>query len=516
MKALILLAWSLLSAVAPAIQETTRAPNVVLIYGDDVGYGDVGVYGAKKIPTPHIDQLAKEGLRFTDAHCSAATCTPSRFSLLTGIHGFRHRVRVLPPNAPMTIKPGMFTLAQLFQKAGYETAVIGKWHLGLGDGKTPVDWNGKIAPGPLEIGFASSFLLPSTNDRVPCVYVENHRVLNLDPKDPLYLGRKPKGFQGTVYPDGRKDRNAMTFYRSSVGHNQSVINGIGRIGYQWGGKAALWDDETMADVFVARAKKYLATRKKDQPFFLYFSSQDIHVPRAPHPRFRGKSKLGYRGDAMVQLDWATGEILASLERHGLVENTIVIFTSDNGPVYDDGYEDGTTVRTSTKEVDRGHDASGPYRGGKYQIYEGGTRVPFIIRWPGKIQHGVSKAMVNQIDFLASFAALLKIELTDDQGIDSRNTWDAFIGRDHEGLPYMIEESGGLALRQGPWKFIRGRTRRGRGKKARAKKKQDQLYKLDTDIGERKNLIEIETVRGEAMRALLERLASDRKGIRQQG
>ena len=487
---------------ATAVPAADR-PNIVIIYGDDVGYGDVGVYGAKLIPTPNIDKLASEGLVFTDGHCSAATCTPSRFSMLTGIHGFRHGVRVLPPNAPLKIKPDMFTLPQLFKKAGYETAVIGKWHLGLGDGKTPVDWNGDVKPGPLEVGFDYSFLLPSTNDRVPCVYVENHRVVNLDPGDPLFVGKKPAGIDCTEYPDGRRDRSAMTYYPSSHGHNNSVINGIGRIGYQWGGKSALWDDETMADEFVRQTKKYLALRTKERPFFLYFSSQDIHVPRAPHPRFRGKSKLTFRGDAMVQLDWATGEILKALDEHGLAENTLVIFSSDNGPVYDDGYEDGTTVRTSSQEVDRGHDGSGPYRGGKYQIYEGGTRVPLIVKWPGRIGPGISNALVNQIDFIASFAALLHIELGDNQAIDSRNVMPALLGKDDKGLSYTLEEARGQALRRGHWKYVRGK-----GKNAGA------LYNLETDIGEQNNVAQENAAVARQMKELLQQVIDAKRGIRQ--
>ena len=161
---------------------------------------------------------------------------------------------------------------------------------------TPVDWNSEVKPGPLEVGFNYSFLLPSTNDRVPCVYVENYKVVNLDPNDPLYVGKAPEGHKSTVYPDGKKDRSAMTYYQSTHGHNNSVINGIGRIGYMWGGKSALWNDETMSDEFVIQAKKYMRKAAKgDKPFFLYFSSQSIHVPRAPHPRFHGKTKLGFRG-----------------------------------------------------------------------------------------------------------------------------------------------------------------------------------------------------------------------------
>jgi len=498
----------LVLAVLVLVSSVTHAadrPNVVIIYGDDVGYADVGVYGAKLIPTPNIDRLAGEGLLFTDGHCSAATCTPSRFSMLTGIHGFRHGVRVLAPNAPMKIKPFMFTLPQLFKKAGYQTAVVGKWHLGLGDGETPNDWNGEIEPGPLEIGFDYSFLLPYTNDRVPCVYLENHCVVNLDPKDPLYVGnKKPEGVVCTEYPDGRKNREAMTYYQSSHGHNQSVINGIGRIGVQWGGKSALWNDETMADEFVARTKKYLAARTKDQPFFLYFSSQDIHVPRAPHPRFHGKTTLGYRGDAMVQLDWATGEILKTLDELGLAENTIMIFSSDNGPVYDDGYKDGKIVHPSTKEVDQGHDGSGPYRGGKYQIYEGGTRVPFIVRWPGRIEPGKSDAMISQIDLLASFADLLDIDLKADQAIDSRNALQTLLGKDKKGQSYMIEEAGrSLALRRGCWKYIQGK---GNG----------QLYNLDNDIDERNNVASENEELAKEMQQMLQKLIDAKDGIRKAG
>ena len=493
-----------------AVGHAGEKPNVVLIYGDDVGWGDLGCYGATMIPTPNLDKLAAQGVRFTDGHCSAATCTPSRFSMLTGIHGFRHNVRILAPNAPMKIKPEMFTLPKLFKQAGYATAVVGKWHLGIGDGKTPVDWNADVKPGPLEVGFDYSFLLPSTNDRVPCVYLENYRVVNLDPEDPLYVGKLPVGAESTVYPDGKEDPSAMTYYRSSHGHNNSVINGIGRIGKMWGGKSALWNDETMADEFVKQTEKYLAGRKgkDDEPFFLYFSSQDIHVPRAPHPRFHGKSQLGFRGDAMVALDWAVGEIVASLEENGLAENTIVIFSSDNGPVYDDGYEDGTTVLTSTKESDRGHDGSGPYRGGKYQIYEGGTRVPFIIRWPGKIEAGkVSPAMVNQIDFTASFAELLGVELAADQAIDSRCTLDAFLGKGDQGQEVMLEEARTLAIRKGDWKLIRG------GKRKKGKPAPDELYDLSTDIGERKNLIKEKPELGRELRAQLEKLVNAKGGIR---
>ena len=454
-----------------------KSPNVVIIYGDDVGFGDVGVYGAQKIPTPNIDRLATEGIQFLDGHCTASTCTPSRYSMLTGLYGFREGVGILPPDAPLCIPTDVLTLPKLFKKAGYDTAVIGKWHLGLGRPGVKTDWNGAVKPGPLEIGFDYSFLLPSTNDRVPCVYLENHHVVNLDPNDPLYVTHAPvapQGFKGTVYPDGRKNPEAETYYEADDQHSCSVINGIGRIGYQWGGKSALWNDETMADEFVHQAKKYIAS-KKDRPFFLYFASQDIHVPRAPHPRFQGKTSLGKRGDAMVQFDWVTGEIVKTLEEHGLRENTIIVFSSDNGPVYDDGYKDGSTVRQSSQEGDGGHDGSGPYRGGKYQIYEGGTRVPFIVSWPAKIKPGTSNALVNHIDFIASFADLLGVELKPNEAVDSRNMLKAFLGEDPVGLPFMPEESfRTLGLRRGPWKYMTSHK--------------EELYNLESDIDEANNVI----------------------------
>ncbi len=484
--ALIVLAMTCQVTVA---QTDGTKPNVVLIYGDDVGYGDVGVYGSEKILTPNIDRLAKDGLVFSDGHSTAPTCSPSRYAMLTGCYGFRQGLGILSFNAPLSIAVDRFTLPRVFKQAGYATAIIGKWHLGLGNAdpssdrpRSTADWNGEVKPGPLEVGFDYSFLLPNTNDRVPCVYLRNHRVVNLDPKDPLWVQGfpAPRDPRSTTYPDGRKNPEAMTYYRNSRGHNHSVINGIGRGGSMAGGKSALWDDETMADTFLEEAQEYIAANK-DKPFFLFFSSQDIHCPRAPHKRFQGKTDLGYRGDAMVALDWVAGQLMDTLEEHGLAENTIVIFSSDNGPVYDDGYNDGTTVRPTSGEVDGGHDASGPYRGGKYQLYEGGTRVPFIIRWPGKIQPGTSEALVSQVDFLASFAALLNVDVPKDQATDSRNMMSAFLGKDRQGRPHLIEEGyWKLALRKGAWKYIALDEKH---------KKKAELYNLDEDISEQDDLLD---------------------------
>ncbi|MDH3584931.1 MAG: sulfatase-like hydrolase/transferase, partial [Phycisphaerae bacterium] len=354
-----------LALVSPAC--AADRPNVIVIMADDLGYGDVSCYGAKDFKTPHIDRLAAEGLRFTSGYCSASTCTPTRFSFLTGKYAFRQKgAGIAPPNATALVKPGVTTIASQLKKAGYATAVVGKWHLGLGAGAGP-NWNGEINPGPLEIGFDYCFLLPTTNDRVPSVYVENHRVRNLDPADPLWVGRKKPAPDHPVGTDPAVRAKLKMDW--SHGHNSTVHNGIGRIGFFTGGHAARWRDEDLADEWVKQSVKWIE-QNRDKPFFLFFSSHDIHVPRMPHERFHGKSGLGFRGDAIVQLDWCVGELTKTLDRLKLTENTLIVFCSDNGPVLDDGYKDGA------KEKLGSHKPAGPYRGGKYSIFEGGTRTPF--------------------------------------------------------------------------------------------------------------------------------------------
>jgi len=474
-----LLALFVLAVGLPNMLPAAEKPNVVLIYGDDVGYGDVGVYGAEKIPTPNIDRLAAQGLMFTDGHCAASTCTPSRYSLLTGEIATRKAgTGIAHGLANMIISPDQFTLADVFQQSGYATAVIGKWHLGLDT--EPIDWNGVIEPGPEALGFDHHFIIPATNDRNPCVYVEDGRVVNLDPEDPITVsrrGRIPDSVPGTVHPDARLDPESITAYPGDRAHSASVINGLGRIGYIKGGKSALFKDEDITDDLVREAGEFIRDNA-DRPMFLFFSASDIHAPRWPHDRFRGKSQHGLRGDAMVSFDWSVGAIVKLLADQGLTDNTIVIVTSDNGPVYiDGGYRDGCETVGSSGS-DRGHDASGPYRGGKYQIYEGGTRVPMIVRWPGRIEPGTSKALISQTDFLASFAALLGVDVPKDAAIDSQNALPALLGNDAVGDPMIVAQSGRkLALRKGAWKWIPGDKRTPAG----------QLYHLGRDVGETTNV-----------------------------
>ncbi|MFW5753379.1 MAG: sulfatase family protein [Marinilabiliaceae bacterium] len=406
-----------------------KDPNVILIYTDDVGYGDLSCYGGE-IPTPNIDALANSGLMLTNAYATAATCTPSRFSLLTGEYAWREPGRgVLEGDAPAIIDPARETLPKVMKRAGYRTGIVGKWHLGLG-GEGGPDWNGKVAPGPLETGFDYSFLLPATGDRVPCVYLENHHVVDLDPDDPIKvsfsknIGDRPTGLE---HPEKLKQM-------WSHGHNHTIINGISRIGYMKGGEDALWRDEDMADVFIDKAVDFI-NDPEDSPFFLFFSTHDIHVPRVPHERFQGSTGYGPRGDAIAQLDWSVGKLMKTLEEKEMKENTLVIFTSDNGPVLDDGYEDNAAEKLGL------HTPAANLRGGKYSAYEAGTKVPMIVQWPAKLtEGGQSDALFSQVDMLASFASLLGVDFNQYDAIDSHNHWDVLIGKEKEGSDVIIQSA----------------------------------------------------------------------------
>lgn len=428
--------------------DQTEHPNIIVIMADDLGYGDVSCYGASAVQTPHIDQLAAEGLRFTDGYCSASTCTPTRYSFLTGTYAFRRpRTGIAPPNAPAIISPGTETVASILQRAGYATAVIGKWHLGLG-GKDGPDWNGELKPGPLEIGFDTCFLLPTTNDRVPQVYVHDHRVPNLDPADPLWVGnRKPD----QAHPTGKTHRDELKMDWSH-GHNATIHNGISRIGFYTGGHAARFRDEDLADKWVEQSKAFIQEHR-DEPFFLFFAAHDIHVPRMPHERFQGTTSLGFRGDAIAEFDWCVGQLVETVDQLNLSENTLFILCSDNGPVLDDGYQDQALERNGD------HRAAGPYSGGKYSVYEGGTRTPFITRWKGTIDPGVSDQMVCTIDLAASLAALTHQPIPADACLDSWNVLDALLGvTDAQGRDHLIQQNNGnngtYAIRVGDWKLHR--------------------------------------------------------------
>ena len=508
MKARLFVAALLLLPIG-LLQAADKRPNILVIMADDLGYGDVSCYGATELSTPSIDQLAGEGLRFTSGYCSASTCTPTRYSMLTGTYAFRRKgTGIAPPSAPAVIKPGTETVASILQRADYETAVIGKWHLGLG-GEMGPDWNGDLKPGPLEIGFDTCFLLPTTNDRVPQVYVHDHRVPNLDPKDPLWVGRKKPG---PDHPTGRTHRDKLKMDWSH-GHNATIHNGISRIGFYTGGHKARFRDEDLADKWVEKSIEFME-KNRDKPFFLFFSSHDIHVPRMPHERFQGKTKLGYRGDAIVQLDWCVGELMKALDRLELAKKTLVIFCSDNGPVLDDGYKDGAVEKNGK------HRAAGPYAGGKYSVYEGGTRTPFITRWKGRIQPGLSDEMVCTIDLPASLATLSGQSLPADACLDSFDVLGALLGKENaRGRDHLVQQNNGnngtYALRAGDWKLHRYDKKTARNKVvekklANTKVPRYLLFNLGADQRERKNLYAEKPEVAKRMVARLEKILADGK------
>jgi arylsulfatase A-like enzyme len=445
-------------------------PNIVLIYADDVGYGDTGCYGATAVQTPNIDRLAREGLRFLDAHSAAATCTPSRYAMLTGEYAFRQKgTGILPGDAALIIEPGRETLPSMLRGAGYTTGVVGKWHLGLGVGHP--NWNGELKPGPLEVGFNYCFIIPATGDRTPCVFVENHRVANFDPADPIEINYESK--VGNE-PTGAERPDLLTT-KPSHGHDNTIVNGISRIGYMAGGKAARWHDENIADVLTQHAADFIK-QNRDKPFFLYFATHDIHVPRVPHPRFRGATKMGPRGDAIAEFDWSAGQVLKTLDELGLADNTLVILSSDNGPVVDDGYKDDAVEKLGS------HKPAGPLRGGKSTAFEGGTREPLIVRWPGHIPAGAtSSALICQIDLLASLAALTNQKLPNHAAPDSVNVLPALLGQSQEGRELLVEQGRNIALRQKNWKFIEPVKQNG------GFAPKPQLYDLGDDLAEKHNL-----------------------------
>jgi arylsulfatase A-like enzyme len=415
--------------------------------------------------------------------------------MLTGEYPFRQKgTGVLQGDAGLIIAPGRATLPSLLKRAGYTTAVVGKWHLGLGEtGK--IDWNGDIKPGPLEVGFDYSFIMAATGDRVPCVYIENRRVVGLVSSDPIQVNYKEP------FPEertGQTNRESLKMDWSH-GHNMAVVNGIGRIGYMKGGKAALWKDEDMADEFTKHALAFM-DRAKDQPFLLYFATHDIHVPRVPHPRFAGKTTLGPRGDAIVEFDACVGEIVKKLADLKLTEKTLVILSSDNGPVLDDGYQDFANEKLS------GHKPAGPWRGGKYSLFEGGTRVPFIVSWPGRVKPGVSDALVSQVDFCASFAALTGVKPDTSTMRDSVNVLPALLGQSSAGRDHIVghfQQAGGLALREGHWKYISpGTVKDNLGPWQTVKLPEGGLYDLQADAGETNNLVREFPERARAMQARL--------------
>lgn len=419
--------------------DSKELPNIVIIYTDDLGYGDISANGATEISTPNIDKLANGGVRFTNGYATSATCTPSRYGLLTGVYPWRNKqARILPGTAPLIISTEQTTIPKVLKTKGYHTGIVGKWHLGLGTGI--VNWNERVSPGPNEVGFDYAYIMAATQDRVPTVYIENGDVVGLDKNDPIEINYK-ENFDGQ--PTG-KDNPELTTMKWHHGHNNTIVNGVPRIGYMKGGETAKWSDIDMADHFLKGAQNYVK-KHKDEPFFLLYTMQQPHVPRTPHPRFVGKSGMGPRGDVIMEADWCIGEFIKTLEEEGLLENTLIVFSSDNGPVLNDGYYDDAVEKLGK------HTPTGGLRGGKYSLFEAGTKVPFITYWKGKIQPTVSDALVCQLDLLSSISSLVESDITTN---DSQNILDAFLGTSTSARKDLVlEASAKTAYRNGDWALI---------------------------------------------------------------
>ncbi len=465
-----------------------KQPNIIIIYADDLGFGDVSANGATEISTPNIDRIAKSGVRFTNFHSTAATSTPSRFSLLTGTYAWRvPNTAIAPGNGELVIPSETKCIPAMLKEANYNTGIVGKWHLGLGTERGKQDWNGIIAPGPEAIGFDYSFIIPATADRTPCVFIENQRVVNLDPNDPIEISYA-KPFEGV--PTG-KDNPELLKLHPSHGHNNTIINGISRIGHMKGGKSAEWIDEEIADRITEKAVSFITeSSKSDKPFFLYFATTDVHVPRAPHPRFVGTTTMGARGDAIMEFDWSVGEILDIIEELGIADNTLVILSSDNGPVVDDGYQDRAV------ELLGDHTPSGEFRGGKSSAFEAGTRVPTFAQWGKRIKaNSSSNAAISHVDIFASLASLVGINLEEEDAPDSQDMMKAILGKDKNGREYIIGHSQTHSITKGDWKYIKENPKLKGPVYVKVTNtemgtdKIPQLYNLKDDIGEQNNLAE---------------------------
>ncbi len=459
-----------------------KAPrNIIFILADDLGWGDVSCYGQTPGLTPFIDTWAKGGVRFTDAHSPASTCTPTRYAILTGEYAWRRPgTGIARGDAAPIIGSERVTFPKLLQQAGMVTGAVGKWHLGMGEGPGKTDWNKPISPNANDIGFDYTFLMAATADRTPCVYVENGQVVNADPNDPIEVNYD-RNYPGE--PDGVRDRATLKMDWSH-GHNQAVVNGIGRIGYMKGGTKARWVDEDMGDVFVEKACTFMETNK-EKPFFLYFATNDIHVPRVPHPRFVGSTGMGPRGDATRQFDDCVRRVVEKVRALGLEEETLIVLSSDNGPVLDDGYQDQAVPLAKAKN----HKIAGDWRGGKYTPYEGGHRLPFIVSWPGTIPGGAtSPALLSLVDLGATFGALVGAPLPKGALPDAFNQAKAMLNPTAPSArESLICQDWQLNIRRGHWKYVVPNPARN-SPTPQNNPLNGQLYDLRTDSGERKNII----------------------------
>lgn len=487
-------------------QVDKKRPNIVLIMADDMGFGDLGCYGATKIPTPNIDRLASKGIRFTDAHTPSALCTPTRYGVLTGRYCWRTRLKKIVASnfASPLIEPQHRTIASLLKNDGYATACIGKWHLGLGwaakegekllDMLDPRSWNYKeqykvdfskpITGGPLELGFDYFFGISGANNMLPYCFIENDYTIGIPSvvKRPTY---DKESKEGLAVPGWKQEDIGPTLTKKAIGFIKQHVN-----------------------------------QKSSQPFFLYFPTSAVHRPCIPPKFIKGRSQAGLRGDMVAEVDWTVGEVLKTLNQLKIRDNTLVIVTSDNGAQPGDPehfikqlqttplghkvsvpkeYKEGDAVDISGrgfKWVTYGHKPNGDWRGYKSDIWEGGHRVPFIALWPGKIKPGsTSDELICLTDFMATFAAIVREELPDYVAEDSYNVLSSLLSqkRDRPIRESIVLHSGHgiFAIRKRQWKLIFGRGSGGESKPVKIKPKPGeslgQLYDLNKDPAELNNV-----------------------------
>jgi arylsulfatase A-like enzyme len=441
-------------ACAAVADAPLNSPNIVFILADDLGYGDLGSYNRdSRIPTPHCDQLAREGIQFTDAHSPAAVCTPTRYGILTGRYCWRTPLKsgVLQGYDPLMIEEGRLTVASLLKQHGYATGAIGKWHLGLGD-KRPTDYERPFAAGPLTVGFDYFFGIPSSLDFPPYVFVANERAVERPSAKIAASEMRRKGGGG--------------FWRA-------------------GAIAPSFKHEDVLPAIADKAVEFIGKQSNEKSFFLYLPLSAPHTPWMPSAEFRGKSQAGYYGDFVVQTDAAIGRVLTALAERGLSDNTLVILTSDNG------------AHWLPSDIEQySHRANGALRGQKADLWEGGHRVPFVARWPGRIKPGTtSDETICLTDLLRTVAAMLEVRLPPNAGEDSYNILPVLLGK---GGQRPIREAtvhqsgdGTLAIRQGPWKLCTALGSHGfsepRAPKAKGGEPLGQLYHLAHDPIEQKNV-----------------------------
>ncbi|MES2594018.1 MAG: arylsulfatase [Verrucomicrobiota bacterium] len=454
--AVLLLAFS---SLLPAAEK----PNVVVILSDDLGWGSVGCYGANPdlVQTPNIDRLAKEGRRFTDANTTSSVCSPTRYSLVTGRYCWRTSAvsGVLSTLAPLHIETTRLTVASMLKAQGYSCAAVGKWHLGYGTAQR-CDFTKELKPGPLEIGFDYHFGVPGNHGDLAGVYVENHWVYGLDKKSPS----SPSLPYVTMSEQKGRPMTSLE------------LNAPKRV-----------DDEVMATL-TDKLVGWIGQQTKEKPFFVYFTPVAVHNPITPSKQTAGKSKGGPFCDFIGDLDISVGRVLEALDKQGLAENTLVLFSSDNGGVNKPTGESPQNVAQNAGLKPVGH-----FRGGKHDIWEGGFRVPYLVRWPGHVPAGtVCDDTVSIVDTLASIASITgaKLPKASEAAEDSRDVSKAWLGTKYEDSirqDVIVHGSDGtFAIRKGQWKWIEGVPAddvKPAAKKARANQMKRMLYDLKADAAE---------------------------------